>query len=381
MKYYLLLLSFCVQTYCFAQQEISLANQTSDKKVVRLSSIAFEIENIPLELTDKCILSTDLAVCCTSKFIFISDLQTSSFYRFSRETGAFLNSIGQRGQGPGEYSRALCFSVDEEEERVYLIDTFAKKVLVYTFEGKFIHTLPLEAPTYMFMKLKNEFYYYNINYLQSKYELYKANSKGEILNQSLTEKNDLIKDKNPFSLEMPFFYKHKENLFFKNTVSNNIYKIDNSLNKQIVYKFLLGKYSRRNEDRDFEMQENKARSIAKEQQITICDLFETNKSIFISYTLGDKNCMAIYDKNNKSTIIPFTNGEYGIEDDLSYGKNFLYYSNIANHCCSVINNEIVSILQCSDIDFEQYTEGEFAKCLSSLDIDSNPIVRIIKIKN
>ena len=272
MKYCLLLFLYFMPLYSLAQKQISLANQSSLKTTVKLSSIASEIQNIPLEITDDCILSSDLAVCSTPEYIFIADIHTGSFYRFDK-SGKFLNRIGRSGQGPGEYSQALCFSVDDINKQVYLIDSFVKKILVYSYGGKYLQTIPLEVPTYMFVKNKDLFYYYDINYLRSKYELYQADLKGKVIKRSQTTDTQ----KTNFSLQMPIFYQYNGNLYYKNTASETIWEIDYSLNKKPIYKIDLGKYGKDRDERGFEMQGNKIRSINKENTITLSDFMETEK--------------------------------------------------------------------------------------------------------
>lgn len=357
----------------YAQKSISL--EKANEVGVNLSSIASSIQNIPLEFTEDCILSSDLSVCATSDFIFIADIRTGTFYRFDR-AGKFLNRIGKSGQGPGEYSQALCFSVDDTRKQIYLIDSFVKKVLVYSYEGDYLRTIPLEVPTYMFVKNRDLFYYYDINYLRSKYELYQADSNGKIVKRAQTE--DKIEAK--FSLQMPFFYQFDGNLYYKNTASEIIWQIDNSLNKKPVYIIDLGKYAKKEDAREFEIQGNKARAVNKGNYRTVSDLFETDKYIFISYSQADKDCMAIYDKRKSNVCIPVCDEEYGLMDDLSDGPVVLYHSNVAAHCTSTVPNELVSILQCGDLDFNRYTQGHFADIIADLDEESNPIVRIISLK-
>ena len=375
MKYCLLLFLYFMPLYSLAQKQISLANQSSLKTTVKLSSIASEIQNIPLEITDDCILSSDLAVCSTPGYIFIADIHTGSFYRFDK-SGKFLNRIGRSGQGPGEYSQALCFSVDDINKQVYLIDSFVKKILVYSYEGKYLQTIPLEVPTYMFVKNKDLFYYYDINYLRSKYELYQADLKGKVIKRSQTTDTQ----KTNFSLQMPIFYQYNGNLYYKNTASETIWEIDYSLNKKPIYKIDLGKYGKDRDERGFEMQGNKIRSINKENTITLSDFMETEKYVFISFSLGNKDCMAIYDKKNSNVQIPVSEEGYGLIDDLSEGPAVVYRSNVAAHCTSTVSNELVLVLQCGDMDFSQYTQGEFGNIIKNIDEDSNPIIRIIKIK-
>lgn len=228
----------------------------------------------------------------------------------------------------------------------------------------------------MFVKNRDLFYYYDINYLRSKYELYQADSNGKIMKRAQTE--DRIEAK--FSLQMPFFYQFDGNLYYKNTASEIIWQIDNSLNKKPVYIIDLGKYAKKEDAREFEIQGNKARTVNKGNYRTVSDLFETDKYIFISYSQADKDCMAIYDKRKSNVCIPVCDEEYGLMDDLSDGPVVLYHSNVAAHCTSTVPNELVSILQCGDLDFNRYTQGHFADIIADLDEESNPIVRIISLK-
>lgn len=228
----------------------------------------------------------------------------------------------------------------------------------------------------MFVKNRDLFYYYDINYLRSKYELYQADSNGKIVKRTQTE--DRIEAK--FSLQMPFFYQFDGNLYYKNTASEIIWQIDNSLNKKPVYIIDLGKYAKKEDAREFEIQGNKARTVNKGNYRTVSDLFETDKYIFISYSQADKDCMAIYDKRKSNVCIPVCDEEYGLMDDLSDGPVVLYHSNVAAHCTSTVPNELVSILQCGDLDFNRYTQGHFADIIADLDEESNPIVRIISLK-
>jgi hypothetical protein len=85
------------------------------KKQCLLSEYASEIKNIPLETTDESLLSDELQVCYTGQYIFVSDMKTATFFRFDAE-GKYLNKIGRKGQGPGEYTNALFFRADAKIE-------------------------------------------------------------------------------------------------------------------------------------------------------------------------------------------------------------------------------------------------------------------------
>ncbi|MCK4764332.1 MAG: 6-bladed beta-propeller [Candidatus Aminicenantes bacterium] len=56
--------------------------------------------------------------------------------------GEFLSSIGGKGQGPGEFVKAFDFAIDKEN--MYVVDPMARKVHVFTIDGKFKHFFSIE---------------------------------------------------------------------------------------------------------------------------------------------------------------------------------------------------------------------------------------------
>ena len=59
-------------------------------------------------------------------------------FRFSKN-GTFLNAIGQRGEGPGEYREMDSFFVGKD--CVYVCDMSKRTIYSYSFDGKFLHSL------------------------------------------------------------------------------------------------------------------------------------------------------------------------------------------------------------------------------------------------
>ena len=85
----------------------------------------------------------------------------------------------------------------------------------------------------MFVKNRDLFYYYDINYLRSKYELYQADSNGKIVKHAQTE--DRIEAK--FSLQMPFFYQFDGILTFLRPTSIYLSVIHKRI--KIVWLFMI----------------------------------------------------------------------------------------------------------------------------------------------
>ncbi|MGL5619690.1 MAG: 6-bladed beta-propeller [Tannerellaceae bacterium] len=108
----------------------------ADRKETRslLSRFAEDIEFIPLETTNDCLLDEDFSkVVIDGDDIFVSDY--SQLIRFDRK-GRIKNKIGRIGQGPGEYKKVWKFSVDTINKQVYIFDLgFVKR---FGYDGKFL---------------------------------------------------------------------------------------------------------------------------------------------------------------------------------------------------------------------------------------------------
>ena len=100
-----------------------------------LSEIAEEITAIELELTDESMLSPDYIqnVIISENEVFIARIE--KIYVFSKE-GKFIRTIGNRGQGPGEYSGIGRLAVDEKNKRLYIKS--GQKILSYDFNGELL---------------------------------------------------------------------------------------------------------------------------------------------------------------------------------------------------------------------------------------------------
>ena len=95
-----------------AQIRINIYDQRDHYEKVNLSEVADSIVYIPLETTDSCLLSDELQIFYGKDAIFVGDQKNERFYRFDKH-GSFLNTIGQKGEGPADYTSALNFYVDE----------------------------------------------------------------------------------------------------------------------------------------------------------------------------------------------------------------------------------------------------------------------------
>lgn len=122
---------------------ISIPDVLKEEKVeLNLSGEADKIDIVPLETTGQSLLSTIVDVFITDKEIFIWDLKNGIF-RFSHD-GTFLNKIGKRGQGPGEYLYVNQLIVDQDKVLISEAgkgSSATRRIHVYDFQGQFLQTI------------------------------------------------------------------------------------------------------------------------------------------------------------------------------------------------------------------------------------------------
>jgi hypothetical protein len=110
-----------------------------------LETIKFKnIDIVPLETTDDCLIQSIGKVVIKDSLIFFSDLY--NLFVFNRK-GKFLNKIGNKGQGPEEYISLYSYYIDEINNCVIIVDEFRNVFLSYEFNGKFISKKNFPANT------------------------------------------------------------------------------------------------------------------------------------------------------------------------------------------------------------------------------------------
>ena len=107
--------------------ERAIASATN---VYKLSDIAERIEYIPLEFKPECAIGGVAQVYFAQDDIFILTMGSNDFLRFDKN-GKFLNVIGSRGRGPGEYLDALYFAVDTAKRQIYMNTNWMPNIIVY----------------------------------------------------------------------------------------------------------------------------------------------------------------------------------------------------------------------------------------------------------
>lgn len=103
-----------------------------------MSVLVDTIESVRLQLPSPYFWGMVDNVISKDSCYYISDRKQEMAFRFDKN-GTFLNTIGQRGEGPGEYREMDSFFVGKD--CVYVCDMSKRTIYSYGFDGEFRHSL------------------------------------------------------------------------------------------------------------------------------------------------------------------------------------------------------------------------------------------------
>ncbi len=93
-----------------------------------------DIEFVPLEMTDECIIGVVSKIKFYKNFILVLDRQTKSIFIFD-DKGKYIKKISRVGSGPGEYKEIKDFCVHPQTGMITTV-TSSRKIITYSFDLK-----------------------------------------------------------------------------------------------------------------------------------------------------------------------------------------------------------------------------------------------------
>jgi hypothetical protein len=129
-----LILSGCRQNSYEATDGIAVidvVNNLGKYHEVPVSKFVTELEYVPLQTTDDCLIGDVRYVFATLTHIFVA---SSNYYFALDRSGWFIGKIGSIGQGPGEYQGVTGLSVDIKKQSLYIS---TRTLLEYSWDGIF----------------------------------------------------------------------------------------------------------------------------------------------------------------------------------------------------------------------------------------------------
>lgn len=394
------------------QGQINLLPALEQPVELKVSQLGKQIRYVPLETNDSSLIGNTYNIRLLEDKILINT--NSRYLLFDKQTGKYLCSIGQKGQGPKDYSHsnAPCF-VHPQNGNLHLIQV-PNKLVVYNQEGQFLHSLklPTSLLNNQYIHLTEEggiLYDGNILMKQDCDQLYFFNNQNEktdsILlytspNMQITDVKDIksmavftaskitlstvgllgynglymmdLHDESRKLIPMyyPAFQQCGDKILFHNAFSDTIFQIkDKTLVPHLI--FNMGE-----KHLSAEMQGKKN---GTEELLTVTFVMETPKTVYFQLTEGihhpgkEKLYDGIYNKENGKVIV----GKRGaLTDDLNRFMPFYIFTNSPQ-------GEFAGMLEAPDIlewleEHPDTTLDGNLTSLKELKEDDNPVCVIVE---
>ena len=238
---------------------IDFLQQIGNYQKVPVSEFVSELEYIPLETGDNCLIGEDVRernVIVTKSHIFVAAQKYC--YAFGRD-GKFITEIGRVGQGPGEYAQisTIGIFVDEKKQSLYM-GTVPFDILEYSWDGVFRRSIKLPTnmlghhPDGILFVRDSLFIGHNPNYSGSEeYHFFLFDTSGQIIKtfdnhvkiaRSAISWNSYEESMKPFRLS--------DHIYVKEMPNDTLYCLNEQ--DELIPKFVfnLGKYAYNKERRE-----------------------------------------------------------------------------------------------------------------------------------
>ena len=323
-----------------------------------LSDFVDNIEIIPLEFTDFCMLKEIRKIVIHNDNIFLIESdKPETIYRFDIQ-GNFLNRIGARGQGPQELIELLDFSINEEKNIAYLLDNGKQMIYCFDFDGQFIERIFMDQHASRMEYQNGLFYFFRDQPTVGShlYSLIIRNPKGEIENMYFPSKQY------PISQGNQTFAKTKDGLIFHKPMNDTVYILDGkSLNYAWFFDFGSFRFTPDEiEDIYMERVPTLQMLLKKERLSGIDDLFHIGKWVYFNSTYKILSHSFLHDINS---------GELKVFacfiDDLEYMFGDIYGGNKFR---GQTQDAFIGTYNVNNLfrDIERFTRYEEEKLISSI---------------
>jgi len=125
---------FCTVPATAFSQEVNTEQYYCDLKKgtnIAVSSLIQQIDFVPLQVKSSCLINIIIDVRCVNNKYYVLDSNEGNILYSFDETGSFLNQIGRKGGGPGEYKLLSSFDVSPIDESVSILDGITNRFLVF----------------------------------------------------------------------------------------------------------------------------------------------------------------------------------------------------------------------------------------------------------
>jgi hypothetical protein len=352
---------------------INLQEAFENKKSININDIATNFEYIKLETSDECLTGTRLAVYSNDQYLIAID--RDKILLFDRNDGRFIRKVGQKGNGPGEYSRTYTvMPFDEGKNLVYAGRN--KKRYGYSLDGQLKDTLSIP-------ELVSEIGNIDDKTFAAFMPDYQGGEKNKLI---IFDHTDSLIKTFPNYLSAPktssvfvwnpnaWFYTLDKQLYFYQLFNDTVFHVEtNSLTPKYVLN--MGQYSP-----PYEMKTTPEFDPGK--YFMMRTIQESSKYLYCSFNFNKKNYTAIFDKNNRTTVV----NDYSPESGLGFINNIndfvpLEFSSINENDELICTMNALKIKQWFDLNPKKISQlPEYLKTLKNIQETNNPVIIIAKLK-
>lgn len=227
------LLLFCS---CSEINDNSFALRASlEQQEVSISDLFGDLEVIPLETNDSCLLIWPDKVLYNEGCYEVFDGKHPGLFIFDKD-GRYVRKVGRKGDGPGEYTEIYDVIHDSRNGNICMLSPFGE-IFVYGADGKFQKR----------MKLPQKLNYLSIEDFDNFFITWTLlGDKGD-KGISLIDKESMLcvkeyweGNRNLYSLYPRAFHKYKDEIYFFRPFGREVYHIDKDT-MSIAYQWDLGR--------------------------------------------------------------------------------------------------------------------------------------------
>jgi len=374
---------------------INLEEIITKEQIIPLSSYANDIEYVPLETKDECLISVIEKLYITDEYILISS--DKNLFLFQRNSGKFIRKIGTIGKGPEEYSSPAGNFLNPYNNKIYTYGSYLRNIVkVFSLEGEYIESFSTPEINEK-VSMKN----YPISEFidSSTFIGYIENSTGNISKRIVIFTKQAEKASYPqynkwpsdhiVWLQRPIFFSWGNNLSFKEKSNDTVFYITP---ERLIPRFVMhtGKWTH---PYSFSTEELQEEGENPKDYLYITNMFENEEFLFFYLVYKNEpvrnkqgifhlvHKLCILNKNTREVIVSKNDGDplYGIMDDINEFMPVLPITISGN-------NELVSILMAPEV--VQWRRANQAKLselkalswLTEVSELDNPVIVSAKLK-
>jgi len=376
---------------------IDIMGGLSENQKINLSTVASGIEYCVLETNEKCLVSDQMNFYCTKDYIVTIGMAGSNdvSYVFERKTGNFVRQISRYGQGSGEYTETISSFWDGDNEQICLWGNMQYQF--YNLDGTLSHKARRFKHSINNFISYNDFY---VGFVSNPFGNSKTRiafyDKTGVLFDSIPEYRTWSRTQSWYAGSIDgWIYLFRNDLFYKDIYCDTVYQIkDFTLlpryvfdtgGKTIPYKIQEGgRY-------DFiaSLSNNGIAVDRYENYIYLLKIFESDKHLYflVDYRLFEYP--VLYDKAEGTVQImppvpipPMKGRDWkiplcGFENDLDGGLPFWPKQMVSDREMM----QVYTAEELLELDSLKITDKKLKHVLNRLEIDSNPVVAIVTLKD